>query len=367
MLNHVIRRSSLHSCILRTLITSSAVAALAGCSGDSPSTTPPVVTSTIPSVYVLQVPSNSAASGSILQFSSTANGVVSPTSTITVSGATFNGLAADGSGNLYSDEVSGGNSFGQVVEFAAGATGAATPIRSIPGNTVTGVTAVDGISAGPTGEIFVGEDYGAAQVFSATANGSVAPTRNILGISQPGGGLSTLGVATAIAADSSDNLFVVNAGNPGSAPIAIFSPTATGNVAPIRTIGGALTTLGQVTGLTVDATGNLYVGSVTSTFSNNVLTYVGSIVVFGPTASGNVAPMRTITGPLTTMAVIGGPRLDASGNIYVVSSNGSASSATKTTTVLKFAAAAAGNVAPTSSFTSAAWTNPDYAYSIAIH
>lgn len=339
--------------ICKTMVALGVITLVVGCGSSSKS---PTGGGAMTSVYVIQNPAPlSAGSGTILQFSATATGSVAPVSTITAPANTsFNSLATDGSGNIYAaTHLASGE---DVRVYTAGAKGSATPVRILPGNATTQIGAVDGLAASAGGEIFVAEDSGGVAAFSATANGNVAPSRYILGDSQTGGSLSTVLIANAVAADSSDNLYILNLGIGPGLPIVVFGPTATGNVAPIRSIGGAMTmtTVGSLGGITTDSTGNLYVTNNTST---------GSILVFGPSASGNVAPIRVISGTSTQLGALGGIKLDSVGNIYVVST-----SATRTNpTVLKFSATASGNVAPTSSFTSSAWTNPDNALSLAVH
>ena len=349
---------------------------LAGCSSGSSSstgttggggtTTPPAPTAS-PSVFVIQFPAlplTAGTSASILQFSATATGSATPTATITAPANTlFEELATDAAYNIYTSSfvvptTSGTTGSGDIRGYALGATGAATPTRILPGyaaGTNTKIGAVDGIAASSTGAIYLGLDSGAVEAFSAAAVGNVAPDRYILGASQTGGGASGLIVSNAVAADSTGQIYVANQGGPGLMPIAVFSATATGNVAPSRQIGGALTTLVSVTGITTDVAGNLYVTNNTSTG--------GSIVEFAPTASGNAVPIKVITGAATTAGTLYGIKVDGSGNIFVVS----ATSAGKNPTVLRFAAAATGNVAPVSTFTSPAWTQIDYTGSIALY
>ncbi len=345
------------------------VAGVAGCgaSGDgggqqfipNPTPTPAAVVS----VYVIQNPTTfGGGSGTILKFPATSTGNVSATATITAPmNTSFEYLATDGSGNVYVS-TNAPNSAGDVRVYAAGATGAATPTRTLPGDSTTKIGAVQGLAASSAGEIFISEDSGGVAAFSATADGSVAPSRYILGSDQTGGGLSTLVSANDVAADSSDNLYIADEGAPGLMPVAVFAPTATGNVAPLRTLGGATTTISLIGGMTTDSAGNLYMTGGTVTFSGTTSVYTGSILEFAPGATGNVAPIRTITGSSTTLGRLGGIKLDASGNIYVVSISNTGS----TPAVLKFAAAATGNVAPTSSFTSTSWTLPDNGYSLAV-
>lgn len=346
---------------VRSLILLSGLFALISCSGGSytsptvtptPTPTPKAATN----VYVIQNPTNfGVGSGTILQFSATASGSASPLSTLTApTGSSFNAVATDGVGNLYVGTSSPKSE--DIREYAPGTT---TAIRTLPGTTTTKIGAVDAIAVSAGGEIFAAEDSGGVAAFGTTATGDVSPARYILGASQTGGGLSTLIVANSVAADSSDNLYISNVGAAGLMPIAVFGPTATGNVAPIRVIGGPLTTIGAVGGLATDSAGNLYV-------SNNTLvgnTIVGRILVFGPTATGNIAPIRQISGDATQLGPVFGITVDAVGNIYVLS----ATTAAMVPTVVKFGSTASGNAAPVSSFTSTVWTNPDNAVSLAVY
>jgi hypothetical protein len=294
-----------------------------------------------------------------LQFSSTATGAATPKSTITAPADTsFGSLATDGSGNIYVTANSPTSL--DVREYSAGSTGSATPMRLLPGNSTTMLSAPDGIDADATGEIFVSEDTGGVATYSKAANGSVAPDSYILGAAQTGGGLSTLIEANAIAVDGSENLYIMNQGAPNLMPICVFSPGASGNVAPTRSIGGANTTIDSMGGVATDSVGNLY---VTSTTVQSDVTSTGSILEFAPVASGNIAPIRTISGNSTQLGKLGGIKVDSTGNIFVVSTD----STGKNPTVLEFSDIATGNAAPTSSFTSSAWTNPDNGVSLAVH
>lgn len=356
------------SSVSRVMVVSAVLTCLASCSGGGSSTSSRgggnggTGTSGLTRVYVIQNPATFGSGiPTILQFSATASGSVSPTATI--SGPTntaFNALATDGAGNIYASYY-GPKDAGGVVEYAAGATGTATPIRRLSGDATTGVTAVDGLATSAAGEIFVGEDYGGVQAFSATASGSVAPSRWILGAYERGGGLSAIGTANSVAVDSSDNLYVVNQGYIGGQPLLVFGPTATGNAAPLYTIGGSVAgiTVGSVNSVATDSSGNVYV--TTGSASGGV------ILEFAAGAHGNVAPIRTISGPSTLLQALYGIKVDSAGNIYVVSATSTMSGINISPTILKFSATATGNVPPTSTFTSAAWTNPDNSRSLAIY
>ncbi|HEX4008007.1 MAG TPA: hypothetical protein VHX60_17670 [Acidobacteriaceae bacterium] len=333
--------------ILKVVICLAMIVILVGCGGNASMTggthTPPAT----PSVYVIQEPATyfGSESGTILQFPQTASGAVSPSASIAgPTGTLFEYLAADGAGNVYTSTRTQ-TSIGGILAYAAGATGSATPVRNIPFNATTEINAIQGISVNSAGAILVSTDFGGVGTFSATANGSVAPQSFILGAVQPGGGLSNLYSANNGVWDSAGNVYVENEFTTVDKGVVVFAPGATGNVAPTRV-------LNQFNnGMVFDSAGNLY------------MTDGNEIEVFAPGATGNDAPTRTISGALTGIGVLGGIALDASGNIYVVSTTGTGTDPT----VLKFAAGASGNVAPMSSFTSAAWTRPDYGYSIAVH
>ncbi len=327
---------------------------LAGCASNG---TTYGITSGAPAtgIYVIQntpAAGTTVASGSVLQFSSTASGAAAPVSTITNLNVTSLGfLAIDGTGNLYTAATQGTTGT-SLVEFPVGSQNNAPPTRSIPFNTTTGLTALTRLSSGPTGELYASNGAGGVDIFGSTATGSVAPTSTV-GITSGAGPQAT-------AVDLSGNLYVATAtplNNITIAPIVVFAPGAT---TPARSIGGALTLLAVTTpkALATDTAGNLYVA--------NVVSGVYSILVFEPTATGNTPPMRDITGSNTLLGCAGGIAVDTEGGyLYVVSTP--TCSSTASPTVLKFSTTGTGNIAPVSSFTSTAWTSPDAALSIAVY
>jgi sugar lactone lactonase YvrE len=141
-------------------------------------------------------------------------------------------------------------------------------------------------------------------VYAPNAIGNVAPLRTI------SGALTRLEVPYALALDAAGNLYVAN-GNPSR--ITVYAPGANGNVAPLRTISGPLTKLSNPVGVALDAAGTLYVANNDGNTS--------SITVYAPGANGNVAPLRTISGPLTGLNSAQGITLDTAWNLYVT--NGS--------------------------------------------
>ena len=340
------------------------VLALAGCSGDG---TTFGDTNGAPStgVYVIQntpapasgsiakaTSTTTAATGTILQFSTSASGASTPVSTIANLNVTSLAyLAVDGSGDIYTTATEG-TTGSSVLEFPVNSSNNAQPTRGIPFNTTTQITAPNGLAVDPAGNMALPEANGGVAIFASTANGSVAPSDYIAG-----GGASTLVNPTAAAVDTNDNLYIVNSGEGVTNPIVVFNTTSTG--APIRSIGGALTTLavGSPQAIATDSAGNLYVA--------NVVDGVSSILVFEPTATGNTPPLRDITGSNTLLGCVGGIAVDNAGYLYVVSVPTCGS--TSNPTVLKFSTTGDGNIAPAATFTSATWTNADPTLSIAVY
>jgi hypothetical protein len=340
------------------------VLALAGCSGDG---TTFGDTNGAPStgVYVIQntpAPASgsiskatstaAAATGTILQFSTSASGAATPVSTIAnlnVTSLAF--LAVDGTGDIYTSATEGTTGT-SILEFPVNSSNNAQPTRAIPFNTTTQISAPNGLAVDPAGDIVLPEASGGIAIFASTANGSVAPSEFI-----PAGGASTLVNATAAAVDTNDNLYIVDSGEGVTNPIVVFNTASTG--APTRSIGGALTTMavGSPQAIATDTAGNLYVA--------NVVSGVSSILIFEPTATGNTPSLRDITGSNTLLGCVGGIALDNEGYLYVVSVPTCGSTASPT--VLKFSTTGDGNIAPVATFTSSTWTNADPTLSIAVY
>jgi len=175
--------------------------------------------------------------------------------------------------------------------------GNVAPIRTIAG-AATLINGPEGIAVGSAGDFYVELNNAGNSppipgnsilYFAAGANGNVAPTRDITGAA------TTLNNPEGVAVDSSNNIYVTN--NSGS--VLVFAAGATGNVAPIRSISGSSTTLGTfgARGIALDSAGNIYVGG---SICGNI-SQASAVSVFAGGASGNVAPLRTITGALTTL------------------------------------------------------------------
>jgi hypothetical protein len=157
-------------------------------------------------------------------------------------------------------------------------------------------------------------------VYSRTASGNTAPVRTI------SGGATGLSFPNAVVVDlTNDELFVAN----GTGAVTVYSRTANGNVAPLRTLGGPATGLIGPIGLALDLTHNeLFVADFTADTVN----------VYNRTANGNVAPLRKLTGVPVPRAIaldltnnelftanfgFGGGSASASVTVYPRTANGS--------------------------------------------
>jgi sugar lactone lactonase YvrE len=216
----------------------------------------------------------------IVEFAPGTNGNANPVTTITSTLSFENeGIAADGSGNLYMSSYGGtyGNTIGV---FAAGQTGTVTP-TTITGAATT-LNTPYGIAVDATRKLYVANSGGNdILVFAAGASGNVAPIATI------GGANTTLSGPERVAVDSNGRIIVSDEGN----KILVFASGANGNVAPVATIAGALTGLSSVSGVAADNQNAIWVCDA------------GAVAIyrFAPTANGNVAPIATISGASTTL------------------------------------------------------------------
>ena len=169
-------------------------------------------------------------------------------------------------------------------------------------------------------EIFITTDYGnAIQVFSETASGSDAPLRTITGLNTPRG----------IFADSTNGEIFVALRN---SQILVYDINADGPATPLRIItqdNSAAHSLGDFQGVHVDvANDEIFVANRD-----------GSVTVFNRTASGTLAPKRSIYGASTDLS---NPRgVWVQGNELFVANNSS-----PIRTILVFSRTAFGDAAP---------------------
>ncbi len=121
--------------------------------------------------------------------------------------------------------------------------------------------------------------------------------------------------------------------------IVVFAPSANGNVAPIAAIAGPRTGLHGTAGIAVDACGTIYATNLGDK----------SITIFAPGSSGDTPPVAAIAGSDTGFDRLSGIAVDAKGRIYVA--NGLYVKNARG--VLIFAAGSNGNVKPVAAITDA--------------
>ncbi|HEX3466552.1 MAG TPA: hypothetical protein VHT05_00460 [Candidatus Elarobacter sp.] len=193
--------------------------------------------------------------------------------------------------------------------YAATASGNAAPVRVIAGP-ATHLSFPDALAFDAAGDLLVAESTsGNAEIdaFAPTANGNVAPLYTIV----PSTGN---GAAQGLAVDSHGALSESFCGTcffTGPDGVATFTLSSGGGT-QTRTLEGGATGISAPYGIAYDAAGNLYV-------ANNG---AGSVGVFAPAASGNVAPARTIVTGITSPS---GLAFDASNDLFV--SNGTTATA----------------------------------------
>jgi sugar lactone lactonase YvrE len=168
----------------------------------------------------------------------------------------------------------------------------------------------------------------AIDMYPLTANGSsAAPSAQITGTS------TNLDQPEGVFVDKAHNaLWVGNYTSGSNGTVTEYALSANGNATPLKTIGGATTTIEGPGGIYVDSSGTLYVADYEAS----------TIDVFAASANGDVAPTRQITG----VPEASGLWLDSSGDIWV----GEAEDGT----ILEFANSANGAATPLATITSSA-------------
>jgi hypothetical protein len=346
-----------------------ATASLIGCgssspgSGGSTSTAPAALASGgAASVYAAE-PYSSGSAWAILQLPATASGSVSPTSTLILTGTTgttnVSCIAIDSSGQLYvalQNVVNNVSAPWEVLVYAAGASGSATPTRTILPSIGPSAMAIDS-----AGSLYL-TNGSAIVVYANTPNGLATPSRTITGPATQIAGEGTLAV------DASGNVYTdattfTTTTAPPVLTVLEFSSTANGNVAPSRVISvpsGAPTGGGSYYGYTLaiatDTAGNVYLAGYTFTFTLNQTAW--SIIEVAAGSSGTVTPLKTITvesgGSTLNLYPSSGLRVDAAGNMYFVAQD---TSPHNVTYVGAYGPSSSGTQSPAVTITSPTW-NP---------
>lgn len=266
---------------------------------------------------------------SITVYSRTANGNVAPLRTLTgaATGLSFpNGIAVD----LVNNELivaNGGNS--SIAVYARTASGNVAPLRTIVG-AATGLNTPEGLAVDTVNNELAVANLGGTSVtiYARTASGNVTPLRTIVGAA------TGLSAPVFLALDTVNNELAI--ANAGATSVTVYARTANGNAAPLRTLSGAATSLNFPEGVAIDTVNNeLFAVNGANSASGN------SVTVYPRTASGNVAPLRKISGASTGICGPFGMAVDAVNNELAVANSNSCGNS-----VVVFARTANGNVAP---------------------
>jgi hypothetical protein len=162
------------------------------------------------------------------------------------------------------------------------------------------------LSAEAQDELFVANIVGdAVTVYSRTASGNTAPLRTL------SGGATGLSAPRSLALDLTNNELVV--ANDDTDSVTVYSRTASGNTAPLRTLSGGATGLHGPVALALDLTNDeLFVVNSGS----------ASVTVYSRTASGNTAPLRTLIEGASGLSAPRGLALDLTNDELVVTNPG---------------------------------------------
>jgi len=253
-----------------------------------------------------------------LIFPATANGTVSATSSLVLDPQAFTySSALDPTGNIYVATIGTASGLGgsTVYVYPAGSTGAASPGRTITNNGLglASFVFVTALATDSAGQLYVLDGGNCSiSVFAATASGNVLPVRQISGpltqlTTTPTGGVT----AVALAVDQAGYVYASVEINT-TWYVEVYSPTANGNVAPVRTIevtnGG---TASDISALAIDPNGNLYVAYEHS----------GSpwtITEFASGANGAATPIKVISSTTTNDSFVLDFQIDSVGNLYAL-------------------------------------------------
>jgi len=224
-------------------------------------------------------------------------------------------VAIDKEGKVYVANQGGGYNFdGSITVYSAGSTGNVAPVAMIAGSKTgdnTGLNSPNGLALDAANKLYVLNEFGSAgqgghiTIYPPGASGNIAPEATIADAS--GGGHTQLNSPSGLALDSGGNIYVTNDGGSGS--VTVYAAGSKGDVAPKAIISGSNTGLATPRGIAIDSKGNIYVANA----SDGVVTEEpeeddgshsarATITVYPPGSNGNVKPVATIAGPLTSLA-----------------------------------------------------------------
>jgi DNA-binding beta-propeller fold protein YncE len=198
------------------------------------------------------------------------------------------GITVDRRGAVY---VTNGSRH-RLTVYAPDADGNALPIRSIWGSR-TRLRSPQAIAVDRRGALYVtSHSMGYILVFAPGANGNVRPVRDFRSTAYGPVGMKSLlwqGIAFphALTFDRSGLLYVADWGTRRGPSIEVYPPDSRGITASLRTISGDQTGLDYPIGVSIDASGFVYVLNQSTAHS---------ITVYAPRAVGDAAPIVKLRG-----------------------------------------------------------------------
>jgi sugar lactone lactonase YvrE len=220
------------------------------------------------------------------------------------------GLALDRQGRLYvgSSGSTSQSPEGGITVYAPGVTGDTAPIRRLIGGDYYGMGWPTRLLLDRHDSLYVRSPVPIA-VYAPGATGATEPVRRIMRRT-PGPQFARVSSPELYVLDRHDTLYAM-AGD----TVMVYPPGFSGTESPVRRIAGPRSGIRDVTDLALDHRGWLYLALRGP--------YVDSarIVVFPPGASGDVAPGRTITGPLTGLRSPTSIALDRKRRLYVANAS----------------------------------------------
>jgi hypothetical protein len=263
----------------------------------------------------------------------------STTSTPTPPAANSAALAANGATSFYV----AGTSNATVLRYPIATPNAPPAVLTMPSTFEVESIAVDSKNS----VLYVGGSLSSATAtipevlaYPVGSTGTTPPTRTIVG------GAASFYLPDAIGVEGNGVLYVGGKNGTQEGVIAVYPANANGAAVPTQLIQGSATDLSQevVTdqlNIGVDGSGNIY--DTIRSIANGVL--VMNVLVFSPGASGNVAPIRAL---ILSGFSLQGAAVSASGSLALATYQGTA---TPAGTVVKYAANANGAAASTGMIT----------------
>jgi hypothetical protein len=320
------------------------------------------------SIYAIQNASNNGTEqDSMLVFSASATGNTTPTSILDLPSGFFSeSLAVGPQGQIYVGRIpdDGESNSGQILEYAAGSTGSATPTVTLNGSD-TDTTTFDypiALAVNSAGTLVVSSSDGTLESFASGFTASSAPTQYLTW-----GHDNFSDEGRPIGVDTAGDIFYAD-----RRAIDVFAAGATGAAAPAHAITGTDTTTFDTTydeldAMAVDGAGDVYVANHNSITGDDPTPEPTGIIEFAAGGSGNATPLKRIGGSATNIVEPDALAVDAVGNLYYADANGDWLPNNDMPLLLEvFSASASGNVAPAASISSTDFTTFD-SHAVALH